>query len=64
MHTHRYDEYKERHEDDIIDVYQEEIRGHQSFMVPDGARLTELATCDIELMEEEESDPLKKHLQN
>jgi hypothetical protein len=26
MHTHRYNEYIERHEDD--DIYQEEIEGH------------------------------------
>jgi hypothetical protein len=34
MDTHRYDEYMERHEDDdVIDVYQKEIEGYQSFML-------------------------------
>jgi hypothetical protein len=38
MATHRYDKYMERHEDDdVIHVYQEEIVGHQSFTVSDGA---------------------------
>jgi hypothetical protein len=38
MHPARYDEYVERHEDDdAIDIYQEEIEGHQSFTVSDGA---------------------------
>jgi hypothetical protein len=63
--THRYDAYVERHNnDDIIHVYQEENEGHQSlsFTVFDGAGLAELATRDLELMEEE-PDPLKKHLQ-
>jgi hypothetical protein len=36
------------------DVYQEEIKEHKNFTVSDGARLTELATRDIELMEEEQ----------
>jgi hypothetical protein len=35
------------------DVYQEEIKENKKFMVSDGARLTELATRDVELMEEE-----------
>jgi hypothetical protein len=37
MHTHRYDKYEERHEDDddVIHVYKEEIEGHQSLMVSD-----------------------------
>jgi ketosteroid isomerase-like protein len=54
----------ERHDDDVVHVYQEENEGHQSlsFTVSDGARLAELATCDVVLMEEE-SDPSKKHLQ-
>jgi hypothetical protein len=43
------------------DVYQEGIEEHENFMVSDGARLTELATRDIELMEEEQG-PSKKHL--
>jgi hypothetical protein len=63
MDTHRCDEYVERHEDDdVVHVYQEEIEGHQSFTVSDGAGLVELATHDIELMQEEPG-PSKKHLQ-
>jgi hypothetical protein len=50
MHTRRVDEYMKRHEDD--DVYSEEIEGHQSFTVSDRAGLTELATGDVELLEE------------
>jgi hypothetical protein len=42
MHTRRYDEYVEGHEDD--DIYQEEIDVGQNFTVPDGAGLTELDT--------------------
>jgi hypothetical protein len=62
MDTRRYEKYMGRHEDDdVVHVYQEEIKGHQSFMVSDGAGLTELATCDIELMEEE-LGPSKKHI--
>jgi hypothetical protein len=57
IHTHRYDEYMERNEED--DVYQEEIEEHKNFTVSDGARLTELATCDVELMEQEQG-PSKK----
>jgi hypothetical protein len=60
IHTRRYDEYMERNEKD--DVYQEEIEEHKNFMVSDGARLIELATRDIELMEEEQG-PSKKHFQ-
>jgi hypothetical protein len=55
----------ERHDDDdVVHVYQEKNEGHQSlsFTVFDGAGLTELATRDIELMEEEPG-PSKKHLQ-
>jgi hypothetical protein len=53
MNTHHYDEYVERHEDDdIVHVYQEEIEGHQCFTVSDGVGLAELATHDIELMED------------
>jgi hypothetical protein len=63
MHPARYDEYMERHEDDdVIDVYQEEIEGHQSFTVSDGAVLTRLATCNTDLMQEEPG-PSKKRLQ-
>jgi hypothetical protein len=63
MHPARYDEYVERHDDDddVVDVYQEEIEGHQSFMVSDGAGLTELATRNVDLMQEEPG-PSKKHL--
>jgi hypothetical protein len=50
IHTRRYDEYMERNEEE--DVYQEEIEEHKNFTVSDGARLTELATRDVELMEE------------
>jgi hypothetical protein len=62
MDTHRYDEYVERHEvDDVIHVYQEEIEGHQSFTLSHEAGFVELATHDVELMEEEPG-PSKKHL--
>jgi hypothetical protein len=47
--------------DDVIDVYQEEIEWHQSFTVSDGVGLTEWATCDAALMEEE-LGPSKKYL--
>jgi hypothetical protein len=60
----RYDAYIERHDnDDITHVYQEENKGHQSlsFIVSDGAGLAELATRDVELIEEEPC-PSKKHL--
>jgi hypothetical protein len=50
----------ERNEED--DVYQEEIEEHGNFTVSDGARLTELATRDVELLEEEQG-PSKKRLQ-
>jgi hypothetical protein len=65
MDTHRYDAYMERHDDDdVIHVYQEENEGDQGlcFTVFDGAGLTELATRDVELMEDEPG-PSKKHLQ-
>jgi hypothetical protein len=63
MHPARYDEYMERHEDDdVVDVYQEEIEGHQSFTIFDGAGLTELATRNADLMQEEPG-PSKKYLQ-
>jgi hypothetical protein len=55
----------ERHDnDDVVHGYQEENEGHQSlsFTISDGARLTELATRDVELMEEE-TCPSKKCLQ-
>jgi hypothetical protein len=50
-------------EKDVIDVYQEESTEHQNFMVSDGPGLIEFATCDTELMEEEEQSPPKKHIQ-
>jgi hypothetical protein len=46
-----------------VDVYQEEPIEHKIFMVSDGLGLTEFATRDAELMEEEEQSPPKKHLQ-
>jgi hypothetical protein len=62
MHPAQYDEYMERHkDDDVVDVYQEEIEGQQSFTVSDGAGLTELATYNVDLLQEEPG-PLKKHL--
>jgi hypothetical protein len=60
MHTHRYDEYVEGHEDD--DIYQEEIEVDQNFTISDRADLTELDTDDIELLDEE-AGPSKKHIQ-
>jgi hypothetical protein len=57
IHTHQYHEYMERNEED--DVYQEEIEEHKNFTVSDGAGLIELATRDVELMEEEQG-PSKK----
>jgi hypothetical protein len=63
MDTHRYDAYVERHDDgDVIHVYQEEIEGHHRFTISDGVGLVELATRDVELMEEEPV-PSKKHIQ-
>jgi hypothetical protein len=65
MDTRRYDVYMERHDDDdVVHVYQEENEGHQSlsFTVSDGVGLVELATHDVELMEEE-SGPSKKCFQ-
>jgi hypothetical protein len=62
--THRYDAYVERHDnDDVIHVYEEEKEGHQSlsFTISDGVGLTELATCDVELIEEEPGLPKKRH---
>jgi hypothetical protein len=63
--TCQYNAYVERHDDDdVVHVYQEENEGHQnlSFTVSDGVGLVELATRDIELMEEE-LGPSKKHIQ-
>jgi hypothetical protein len=66
MDTHRYDAYVERHDDDddVVHVYQEENKGHQSlsFTISDGAGLAELATRGVELMEEELGSS-KKRLQ-
>jgi hypothetical protein len=56
MNTRRHDTYMERHEDDdVVHVYQEENEGHQSliFIVSGGVGLTELATRDAELINEE-----------
>jgi hypothetical protein len=47
MHTRRYDEYVEGHEDD--EIYQEKIEVDQNFMVSDRLGLTELDTSDVEL---------------
>jgi hypothetical protein len=58
IHTRRYDEYMKTNEEE--DVYQEEIEVHENFMVSDRARLTELATCDVELMEEEQGPSRKR----
>jgi hypothetical protein len=46
MDTRQYDAYVERHDDDVVHVYQEENKGHQSlsFTISDGAGLVELAT--------------------
>jgi hypothetical protein len=55
----------ERHDDDDgVHVYQEENEGDQGlrFTVSGGAGLIELATHDVELMEDE-SGPAKKCLQ-
>jgi hypothetical protein len=60
MHTHRYDEYVEGHEDD--DIYQEEIKVDQNFMISDRAGLIELDTSGVELLDEE-AGPSKKRLQ-
>jgi hypothetical protein len=60
-----YDAYMERHNDnDDVHVYEKENEGHQSlsFTVSDGVGHVELATHDVELMEEE-LGPLKKRLQ-
>jgi hypothetical protein len=65
MDTHQYDAYVERHDDDdVVHIYQEENEGHKnlSFTISDRVGLTELATRDIELMEEE-LVPSKKCLQ-
>jgi hypothetical protein len=59
MHSRRYDEYIEGHEDD--EIYQEEIEVDQNFTLSDGADLAELDTGDVELLDEE-ACPSKKHL--
>jgi hypothetical protein len=59
IHTHRYQEEIKEEED----VYQEEIKEHENFTVSDGARLTKLATRDVELMEEEQG-PSKNVFKN
>jgi hypothetical protein len=53
--TCRDDAYVERHDDhDVVHVYQEENEGHKSLssIVSNGVGLAELATRDVELMEE------------
>jgi hypothetical protein len=65
MDTRRYDTHVETHsDDDVVHVYQEENKGHQSlsFTISDGAGLAELATRGVELMEEELGSS-KKRLQ-
>jgi hypothetical protein len=62
MDAHRYDAYVKRHDDDdVVHVYQEEIDGHQCFPVSNRVGLTELATWDVDLMEEEPGTS-KKHI--
>jgi hypothetical protein len=64
MNTRQYEAYMERHDDDgIVHVYQEENEGGQGlhFTVSDGVGLIELATRDVELMEDEPG-PSKKRL--
>jgi hypothetical protein len=51
MHTHRYDEYVEGHEDD--NIYQKEIEVDQNFMVSNGAGLTKLDISDVQLLDKE-----------
>jgi hypothetical protein len=60
MHTRRYDDYVEGHEDD--DIYEEEIEVHQNFIVSDRAGLAELDNNDVELLDEE-AGPSNKPLQ-
>jgi hypothetical protein len=65
MDTRRYDTHVETHgDDDVVHVYQEENKGHQSlsFTISDGAGHAELATRGVELMEEELGSS-KKRLQ-
>jgi hypothetical protein len=65
MDTHQYDAYMERHDnDDVAHMYQEENEGDQGlcFIVSNGTGLTELATRDGELLEDEPG-PSKKRLQ-
>jgi hypothetical protein len=59
MHTRRYDEYVEGHEDN--DVYQEEIDIDQNFTISGGAGLTKLDTGGTELLDEE-AGPSNKRL--
>jgi hypothetical protein len=40
MHTHRYEEYVEvQEEEDVVDVYQEQLIEHQNFTVSNGSVL-------------------------
>jgi hypothetical protein len=59
MHTHRYDKYVEKHEDD--DIYKEEIKVDQNFTISNGVGLVELDTGYVELLDEE-AGTLKKRL--
>jgi hypothetical protein len=58
MHTHRYGEYVEGHEDE--DIYQEEIEVEQNFTVSDGAGLTKLDTGNVELLDKEAGHSKKR----
>jgi hypothetical protein len=51
MHTHRYDEYIERHKDD--DIYHKQIKVDQNFTISDEAGIVEFDTDDTELLDEE-----------
>jgi hypothetical protein len=60
MHTRRYNEYVEGHED--VDIYQEEIKVDHNFTVSDEVGIAELDTSDVELLDEE-AGPSNKCLQ-
>jgi hypothetical protein len=64
MDTRRYDAYMERHDDDdVVHVSQKENEGDQGlcFTISDVVGLAELATRNVELMEDEPG-PSKKCL--
>jgi hypothetical protein len=44
MHTHRYDEYIERHKDD--DIYHKQIKVDQNFTISDEVGIVEFDTDD------------------